>query len=396
MKTILLYLPGVGTAEQVMRGMAGQNTQNYQNMLWALSREIGLADDLGFWGAAFTEHHFHIEGMEVSNNPIMLDLYFGMQTKNIRMGQLANVIPLNNPIRVAEDMAMLDHMLRGRTFFGMARGYQRRWADVIGQHYGVRGTESDQSDNDTRNRELFYENYEVIKKAWTNSTFSHQGKHWKIPTPDLKFPHEAVGLYGRGQTEDGYITEVGIAPQPYQKPFPPIFQPFSFSPETFSFAARENLIPIALSTDDEILEDLFTVYRDETAKMGRDYKMGQNVGVMRHMLVSDDGAEARRYGAMGSGFIWPAWFAPAGFNNGFRKKGDTNPAPLTCDYNYMLESGFELVGTPDEINRRIEALTKKNISPEYLVALQYSGPVPNYVQMKSLELWATQVAPNWL
>ena len=79
-------------------------------MLWALSREIGLADDLGFWGAAFTEHHFHIEGMEVSNNPIMLDLYFGMQTKNIRMGQLANVIPLNNPIRVAEDMAMLDHM----------------------------------------------------------------------------------------------------------------------------------------------------------------------------------------------------------------------------------------------------------------------------------------------
>ena len=64
--------------------------------------------------SAFTEHHFHIEGFELSNNPVLLDLYFAMQTKRIRVGQLGIVLPASNPIRVAEDIAMLDHMTGGR------------------------------------------------------------------------------------------------------------------------------------------------------------------------------------------------------------------------------------------------------------------------------------------
>jgi hypothetical protein len=59
---------------------------------------------------SFTEHHFHIEGFELSNNPVLLDLYFAMQTRRIRVGQLGIVLPAANPIRFAEDIAMLDHM----------------------------------------------------------------------------------------------------------------------------------------------------------------------------------------------------------------------------------------------------------------------------------------------
>lgn len=69
-----------------------------------------------------TEHHFHIEGEEVSTNPVLLNLYFGMQTKNMKFGQLGNVLPSHYPVRLAEDIAMVDQMLGGRTFAGFARG----------------------------------------------------------------------------------------------------------------------------------------------------------------------------------------------------------------------------------------------------------------------------------
>jgi alkanesulfonate monooxygenase SsuD/methylene tetrahydromethanopterin reductase-like flavin-dependent oxidoreductase (luciferase family) len=113
--------------------MAGMRPELYQRMLRELSEQIKLADELGYDSVSFTEHHFHIEGFEVSQNPVLLDLYFAMQTKRIRVGQLGIVLPAANPIRVAEDIAMLDHMTGGRAVAGFARGYQRRWVDIMAQ-----------------------------------------------------------------------------------------------------------------------------------------------------------------------------------------------------------------------------------------------------------------------
>lgn len=394
MKFILFYLPSVGTLSQTKKGMAGVNTQNYQNMLWQLREQIEFADDAGFWGAAFTEHHFHIEGIEESNNPVMLGLYFGLHTKRIRMGQMANVIPFHNPLRLAEDIAMLDQMLQGRTFFGIARGYQRRWADVLGQSYGVTGTMSDKSEVDIKNRNLFLEHYEIIKRAWATDVFSHESTHWKIPPPGLNFNHKVVDLYGKGQNKDGLITEIGTAPKPYQKPHPPIFQPFSFSEDTFRFCAREGIAPFALATCEETLTDLFNAYRQEANDAGRNYTYGQNIGIFRDCLVLEDAAEAHKYAAMANGFVWPAWFAPIGFNEAFRKKGETGKIGPECDYNYLYEKGFEFVGNPDEVNRMIERMVEKH-NPEYFLMWQYPGPIPHHIQMRNLELWATEILPNW-
>jgi len=58
----------------------------YQRMLRDISEQVRLADDLGYDSVSFTEHHFHIEGFEVPNNPVLLDLYFATQTKRIRLG----------------------------------------------------------------------------------------------------------------------------------------------------------------------------------------------------------------------------------------------------------------------------------------------------------------------
>ena len=113
MKASIFCLPSVGSRAEIEAGMAATRPELYQRMLKELTELVKLADDLGYDSVSFTEHHFHIEGFELSNNPVLLDLYFAMQTKRIRVGQLGIVLPAANPIRVAEDIAMLDHMLRG-------------------------------------------------------------------------------------------------------------------------------------------------------------------------------------------------------------------------------------------------------------------------------------------
>ena len=99
MKASHFYLPTVGNRSESEAGMAGLRADLYQQMLREVSEQVRLADDLGYDSVSFTEHHFHIEGFELSNNPVLLDLYFGMQTKRIRVGQLGIVLPASNPIQ---------------------------------------------------------------------------------------------------------------------------------------------------------------------------------------------------------------------------------------------------------------------------------------------------------
>src|SRR5690606_31233495 len=109
----------------------------------------------------------------------MLDLFLGMQTRNLRVGQCGLVLPCHNPLRIAEDIAILDQMTQGRAFAGFARGYQPRWVNTLGQHYAtLADSDSDPAAYEQLKKELYEEHWEIIIKAWTNPTFSHQGKHW--------------------------------------------------------------------------------------------------------------------------------------------------------------------------------------------------------------------------
>ena len=194
MKVSLFYLPSLGNRPQIEAGMAGMRSELYQQMLREVSEQCRLADDLGYDSVAFTEHHFHIEGFELSNNPVLLDLYIAMQTKRIRVGQLGIVLPADNPIRVAEDIAMLDHMTGGRACAGFARGYQRRWVDVMAQQtHGIHGALPHQHDAiDEANRAAFEECFRIIKKAWTEDLLEYQGRYWRIPAGETRWDLDAT------------------------------------------------------------------------------------------------------------------------------------------------------------------------------------------------------------
>ena len=314
MKASLFYLPSIGNRTEIEAGMAGMNPHFYQRMLQELTEQIKLGDELGYDSVSFTEHHFHIEGFELSNNPVLLDLYFAMQTKRIRVGQLGIVLPAANPIRVAEDIAMLDHMTGGRANAGFARGYQRRWVDIMAQQtHGIQGALPNQHDAiDHANRLAFEENFRLIKQCWTEEMLTYDGTFWKVPAGPTPWPLETTAKWGKG-VQDGILTAVGVVPKPLQKPHPPLFQPFASSEHTVRFCAKEGVTPILPPLHPVYEEQLYSVYAEVAGK-----PKGRDIGVLRDVIIADSDDEAMALWQDSGQFSGRAWFEPFGFRKGMQ------------------------------------------------------------------------------
>jgi len=189
----------------------------YRNLVeWART-----ADSLGYDTMWLTEHHFQYEGYEVLPNLILFGQHLAGQTKNLRLGQMFNVVPQWNPLRLAEDFAIADIITGGRMEFGVGRGTVPREAWPLGTV--VASGDNDMSaEHDKINRQIFEESLEVIKRAWTNERFSFKGEHFTLPAEDIP---------DRGSNVD----DLTLIPRPQRSI--DIFQPVT-SPETIEYVPR--------------------------------------------------------------------------------------------------------------------------------------------------------------
>jgi len=386
------YLPAVGRKEDILQGMAGKRTDLYQQMLDELTEQFQYMDEHGYYGVGFTEHHFHIEGEEVSTNPVLLDLYFGMKTKRMKFGQLGNVLPSQNPINLAENIAMVSQMLGGRVFAGFARGYQARWVNVIGQHVGL-GTPASGEEYEALKRELFDEHFEIIMKAWTEDTFSHQGKHWTIPTPGIEWATaDITRKYGQGVDDNGIITEIGIAPPPFNKDIPDLFMPFATSERSIRWGMERDIVPLTILTDPDVTHQQFLAGQEAAALAGRDLKFGERMAMSREVIVADTDAEAEEIARGAGEFVWNNFFVPFGFNAAVAKPGE-GPFDMPATFETMAERGLVIYGTPDTVNRKLEKLLK-DFPVDYFWNFVYNY-MPHDKLMKSYELLTEKVWPNF-
>ena len=385
------YLPSVGRKEDIMKGMAGKQTNLYQMMLRELSEQIGYMDEHGYYGTGFTEHHFHVEGEEVSTNPVMLDLYFGMQTKNMKFGQLGNVLPSQNPINLSENIAMLSQMLGGRVFAGFARGYQPRWVNVLGQQVGLSDPAAGEEYEDLK-RSLFEEHFDIIMKAWSNDTFSFQGKHWQIPTKDIKWAAaEVAWQYGQGCNKDGIIEEVGIAPPTFNKQIPDMFMPFATSERSIKWGMERGSVPVTIMTQYDVVKEHFRAGMEAANEAGLDYKFGQGMAMSREIIVADTDAEAEAIAREAGSFIWNNFFVPFGFSAAIAGPGE-GPFDMPATFETLSDRGLVIHGSPDTVNRKLEALFKQ-LPVDYFWQFIYNH-MPHDACMKSLELMTEKVWPN--
>ena len=158
----------------------GSASQYYGQIL----DQVQLEEELGFDAVWFGEHHY--SGYSFGSPPVMA-MAAAARTKRIRLGTGVSLIPLNHPIRLAEEYAMLDVLSGGRLEYGIGRGFLKYSHEIFGV-------------NEDENHERYHEGTEIILKAWTaEGPFSYQGKFWTLqdytffPKP-LQQPHPPIIL----------------------------------------------------------------------------------------------------------------------------------------------------------------------------------------------------------
>src|SRR5580693_1836648 len=386
MKVSLFYLPSVGSKADIEKGRVGLQGHLYDQMLHDLTGQARLADDLGYDSISFTEHHFHVEGFELSNNPVLLDLYIAMQTKRLRVGQLGIVLPSQNPLRVAEDIAMLDHMSGGRANAGFARGYQRRWVDIMAQQtHDIHGALPHQHDEvDAANRAAFEENFQIIKKAWTEEMLTFDGKYWKVPARETPWTLDTTAKYGKG-VENGILRSVGVVPKPLQKPHPDLFLPFASSENSIRWAAKEGVTAILPSMLPVYENHLYDVYADVSRK-----PRTHGTGLLRDVIIADTDEEAMALWRDSGQFSGRAWFEPFGFRRGMQDP-KTGKFPTS---EQVIADGYAYVGTVDTVLRAMETQQKRQ-PVDWVFCYTYNSLVPHPILMKSIEKFWTKVMPRF-
>ncbi len=390
-------LPSAGaTPEEFERGFAGQNPNYYQRGLTDCARLLRQLDELGFDFVAFSEHHFHVEGLEVSNNPVLLGAWAAMQTRRLRIGQMGNVLPARNPLLLAEDLAMLDHFSQGRMCAGFARGYQSRHVMTIGQKMNAAWTaanDPDFAEHDRLNRELFNEHYEIIRKAWSQPLFRHAGKHWQLPPRGISWDHPASRAMAPGMVaENGELAQIGIAPLPLQEASSiEVFIPFTMSAATIEWSGKEGVTPIIFTPIEAQARRSVDLYHGAARSAGRSLEWGRGIGHFREIVVADTDAEAHAIMERGLGYVWTRWHDWFGFNEALRYPGETGPIPNTPAT--QRERGFSLSGSVDSVARQLEAMIV-SLNTDLIVPWIAAGPGPIDGLLKSNELLVQKVLPK--
>jgi alkanesulfonate monooxygenase SsuD/methylene tetrahydromethanopterin reductase-like flavin-dependent oxidoreductase (luciferase family) len=340
------------------------------------------AEDAGFWSLWYTEHHFGHEGFEVVPNPVVISADIAARTSKIRIGQAANIITFWHPLRLAEDLAMLDNLSGGRLEIGIGRGLYGREALNLNPIADPR--------NEEQNRALFEETLDVMRKAWTEQFFSHKGQFYEFPQPGVKWNHPLSPADPRFTDENGMITKMSVTPWPLQKPHPPLWQVID-TPRSIKWAAERQIQGMFWLPPVSALKGRFEIYRETaSAASGREYALGEGIGLVRDCYVAPTMEQARREfeEAVMTSYRWITHWR--GLRN-LMESGEELTPEHELSFDFLFPRNM-LVGTPEYVAEKIHEL-RDEINLEHLLLWTTHPGLEHRNAMRSLELFASEVMP---
>jgi alkanesulfonate monooxygenase SsuD/methylene tetrahydromethanopterin reductase-like flavin-dependent oxidoreductase (luciferase family) len=304
-------------------------------------------DRAGFRSYHIAEHHSTPLGMAPS--PSVFLAAVAQRTERLRFGPLLYVTPMYHPLRIAEEVVMLDHMSRGRLELGLGRGA----SPIEIASFGV-----DPAEAPAMNREAT----DVVLKALTSDILNHEGKYYRY-------------------------NNVRIAARPLQQPYPPLwFAPIEPGRAADAVALNGNIVTLIPNAGVKALTDAFRAAWQKHPKTG-DAPMPL-MGVFRHVVVADNDTKARdiartayRQWRHHMEFLWE-W-------GGL-------PFPIAAVYPPEFETleqmGTGIAGAPDTVRRYItQSVEQTGIT--YFVADMAFGSLPYEAASRSVELFAKEVMP---
>jgi alkanesulfonate monooxygenase SsuD/methylene tetrahydromethanopterin reductase-like flavin-dependent oxidoreductase (luciferase family) len=331
-------------------------------------------DKLGYDGVGFNEHHTSPYGL--MNSPNLLAASAAQRTKRLKLLIYGNLLPIHEPLRLAEELAMLDCLSNGRIISGFARGIPRE--------HNVFNIPQNES------RARFEEAWEIIRRAWTEEVFSYEGQFWRY-------------------------RDVAIWPRPVQQPHPPVWVPVTASKETIDWAGKHN-IPITpgASSHQGVRDDVVRYYARQLQQNGHRITPNHLV-IQADVHLADSKAQAIEEAAPYTLY----------FNRTLFSHGNITERDLQAQTGYVASSSHDYLkpehvpfisgnreryrgmtldgireqakqmpwGQPDEVVERIIAAADRTGANQVTVNLN-RGAMPHEMFMDQIRRFGTEVLPK--
>ncbi|MCW5745265.1 MAG: LLM class flavin-dependent oxidoreductase [Alphaproteobacteria bacterium] len=321
-----------------------------------------LAEPLGFDSLMALEHHF--TGYAMSPAPLQLLAYFAGRTKRIALGTAVIVLPWHDPIRVAEQIALLDIMCGGRCLFGFGRGA----ASVEYEGFGVPMGEA---------RGRFAESAQIIVQALSQPTFEFSGEFYKIP-------------------------RTAIRPRPISHP-ERRFYASSVSPESAELMAKLGFSMLLIMQNE---------WSKCKADIDRFYDIATNAGhaphrpvILTNVSCAASRAEANELAFQYLGAKWDSIENHYHFGDGHLAgvKGYESYEALAKTYSKLKDPAarkkatdfyvsIQITGTPDDCLQKIAELQRVT-GLEHLICEFAWGGLPHHLAESNMRLFASDVLP---
>ena len=317
-------------------------------------RYLEYADAAGFYCYHMAEHQGTPLGMAPS--PSVFLSAAAQRTRNIRLGPLVYPLPFYNPLRLVEEICMLDQLTRGRMEIGIGRGisaYELDFFDI----------DVDES------RNMFREALDIVIMGLKTGKVTYEGEHYTF-------------------------NNVTLPVQPWQKPHPPLWYPTA-NPDSIRWIAAEGISTVTHYPPMEVMREHIELYksvwdenRERPDRMNA-HEAEPKFGITRHIYVAETNEQALREAkAAFADFI-------ANFNHLRILNGDdTGRTNYLADFEGRLADGLHIVGSPETVTNTLKehlAITGSN----YFVGSFFFGTLTEEQTFNSLRLFAEQVMPHF-
>jgi alkanesulfonate monooxygenase SsuD/methylene tetrahydromethanopterin reductase-like flavin-dependent oxidoreductase (luciferase family) len=312
--------------------------------------QMRAAEALGFDAVWLGELHFQ-KDRSVLASPLVVAAAIAASTRRVKIGIAVQVLPLSHPLRLAEDVATVDHLSRGRLDFGVGRSGLPGHYEGFNIPYG-------------ESRERFLETLEVLVKAWTQERFSHDGRYYQF-------------------------RDVCVMPKPYQRPHPPL-RVAATSEETYPMVGRLGY-PLFVAVRTTSISDLRRFlggYHDAWRAAGHPGR--GDVALLVPVYVAETARQAREE-PEASTRHWFRSIAEALMRSPTRRADAERLAAVS--YAEILDEQV-VYGTPEAVAERLGALREELGFSSLAAWMNVGARVPHEHVLASMRLFADRVAPR--
>jgi alkanesulfonate monooxygenase SsuD/methylene tetrahydromethanopterin reductase-like flavin-dependent oxidoreductase (luciferase family) len=295
----------------------------------ALSR-IEIMESTGYDAVWLAEHHFH--SFSVCPSVHMMGLQVAARTRRLRIGTAVSLAAFYHPLRLAEEVALLDIFSQGRVNWGAGRGFDKTEFTA----FGVTPEES---------AERFHESVEVVLKAWSNERLTHAGRYYNF-------------------------ADVEVLPKPRQRPHPPVWLAASSEEAVKRAAAKGFTIMMDPHSTHREIARKRELYRTELEANGFSID-GREIPVARFIAIANSASEAEEVARRGAKWLVGSYAHPQNADAAKVRGGDPRqPEPADAIAERYLK-GVIVYGTPEAVVEELARL-REEMYLEYLLCAPLS------------------------